>query len=920
MSQLRTYAVYMLVPLCAFALTVLLQLVALCLPSMLILRKVYSVTHILYSLGAIVANCWFVAVLYSYNLTLSACGLAVIFFWIASNFGYSTLIAYIRWTQLGDPSLAEGLAIALVSLIGIPDLSFHHILRSDRRVIELVDCLRLANGYFFHLPFLILEFLSLRIYSPPVTLMAIFFNCLSLALLCAEMIHWIVALRQASAAYRSKRLSSAMRVPLLNPLDSGNERPPPPVSLRLLTMVTFPLVVVTYLPHAASLVGIPFVIESLRRFGKATSEEREDIQADFTWFGKRGYFLVALNVISLVVVVVVLLPLLSLVSLLLLFLVPLSRLRGPDSPTPFADFQASVLRLLAALIFTYFPFTSQPPLIKGSDPAGFAPPELPPWKQVVAAGWVLVFEVIIPVLSACVGIRFSLQLYHVHSDPYLTDRDALFSWMVVSFCSSGLGLLLELIWLLFWAGYLGRARCSREKLVDVITTLSPYGNSLSAPVVHRALRFLIVWLDNFPHLLAAIFTISYIGIQGPLWAVQVSCSIFSLSFFLGKLLAGRIFGNDITKPVRFGIHVTYFILFVVTLALATYLGSVNRYCDLTRWVDTALELEEVAGCSSLSSGIMVASYEEDVTVNFQVEEVTNPVLIVSNVATLDITFGALTSIQSTFYAMENSGGLELSFPALQVLGPNSLLNLYHNTAVKGIHIPLLHALRPLSSFEVEQEVASVAFRLQALITLDGVLQVKNSSFTGVEFSLITSVGSLGGVIVVDCPNVDHLSLDSLEVLAGALAVVNNPSLVAFSLPHLQTAPGQIFLHQNAGLQTATLGGLITAGLTLSVVDNAVLREVNLSVLEELDGVVLLQNNTALTSVRLDALRGMGPDARLIIEENPSLVVLKLPSLDCTGRVSLEMRGNTNLEEVWLPARCIPQVVQENNPKLEFVIF
>jgi hypothetical protein len=392
---------------------------------------------------------------------------------------------------------------------------------------DLVDSLRLVNGFFQFLPFLILQGNSFWTYVPATSLLAAFFNSFGLLLLFSfEAFQW---LRERQSPHSGRAFTplnrlDALALPLLVSIEEEKEdqkkstssgQSPPFVSPFLWFLL--PCVVLSLIPQVLSVIGIPFAWACLRRFLSGLNENQHHQQqpgttVHFGWFEGRGYFLLFVNAFSLTFVLLFLLPWLTLLGFILAPMYSIQKVVLKRESSFKVDYQTSVHTLCCFLVFCYNPLLESLPSIKTDSTS--SKEMLARWKLVIAIFWFLTFEIATLILDIVTDFQFSFELLNLQIDPLLSNKELLIASTINSFISTSIGVffsLLQIIWIISQFGASKGLISGWEIAKKIIIVLSPFGKPRAMSWKLNLVKFIHVVGEDFLQILVACNTIGFFG-------------------------------------------------------------------------------------------------------------------------------------------------------------------------------------------------------------------------------------------------------------------------------------------------------------------------------------------------------------------------------------------------------------------------
>lgn len=906
---------YFLLPLVPLGVLFLITPIMMGVPS---LKKPVAVLSALCSLGVLIANCYFISVTYPDNTLLAGLGIFFLGLWFISNLGYVSLLAWLNHNR----AFWEPVSLTITSLVAMVDVTIFHVLDQEDKLQNNIDSLRLVNGYLQYFPLLILQLVSLKFYSPVPTLVAIMFNSLGIGLLIVhEALRWITRVWRGSKKTNLTKTHSisltdfpSKMVESEKNFEAAKEGSQEALfALKPLVWLTFPLVVISFLPQALSIVGLPFVFQSLNRYLVSASGKEivDGGKGSFTWFGYRGYFLLSLNLFSFLFVLLLVLPGVTVVGAILLLAHKGRKLLFGSTEKVFSRYRHSLQLALGCLIFTYLPFFNTPPVIRLES---FSPTlDLPRWQTVLAVLWYLVFEVAAPIVDIVTDFQFSVQLQGVYQDPFLENRDLLFVWIVISYVSSALGVAIELGKLIYEFIHI-RKGFTLSKVLEHVLVHSPIGHPLSVDWKLHVIKFLHVIGEDLLQLVVAVNTIGFLGRINPLWIFKLVVSLFSVSYKFSKISAIYIYGRKVKKLARWGLQGAYFILYTGVLVIFAYYSIKDDFCDINRTVSTDVALRQLAQCADIKGHILITGFEQDEQ-EYMAANSHSEIHIFDNNYAVALSFENTQTLNATMQISENSGPVTITFTLLRAMDSGAVFQVEGNTNLVAFNIPVLFLAEPGSRASISNNSGLATCDIPSLTTAGGRFVISENSFETLSLKLLSSVP--GYFEISRHPLLATLNLDSLSTVAGDFVLSENPGLTQLDFDTLIRVPGKLTLSNNQNLEACSFSALGSDDFSVEISSNPVLTSVDFGTMSYFKGQILIKDNDLLTSLTFDSLGSMEYASKVIIDSNPSLVNVTLGTLDCGFVFTVEIRNNPSLEAVYMDLSCVSSVVTSNNPNLEF---
>lgn len=899
-----------------------LRLLSLCLRDVAAVRVILGLVQWLFSLAVLAANANFLVSLYPYNPFFSWAGTFFLGFSVASNCWNTVVVA--RSLVTSPHSRPHWGVLALVSLLSMNDLSV--FLLVDATGGPLLACLRLGNVYYQSLPLLVIQLISLSTVTPGGTVAALFFNALGVALLLGlEAFSWVSEARgHPEGAKLTRDHFSSLGEALLPAehedmeevdLDQGHS--PHRRGVTTLSQLLLPVVVVSLVPQFLTVAGIPFALACLRRYHHASTflgGVKGAAPARYPPLGpleKRGVFLVPLNVVSMALALLVVLPWITLFTLAL-FLVSLLRrlLTRHDSQTP-AQVRRALQSLVAVVAFAYLPFLETVPRMEQEESDGPAE-TVALWKKVAAVSWYLGFMVGLPIADIITDFQFSTQLLSLSRDPLLSNRDQLYAWMLVSFVTSAIGLVVDL--LKFLTTFLPHFRDpSWPGWLAIVVRESIFGPKRAPREVFELLQVIQAIGEDLVQILVMTNTVSFVGPVNPLWVFKWTMSVMSSSYHISKPLVDVVFGRNTLRYVKFGLRVLYFALFVSLLSMIGLMVR-DSFCLLNRTVGSWTILPQLGACQVIGGEIVLTGFTSAATQTFAASRLEQSFSVASNQGAVALTFARLDQLATEYSITGNSGSVEAVFPVMNTVQSGGSISVSDNRGVVNMSLPVLFMVQANGSISFTANQAGGALRLAGLSEVDGVLTIRGNRFSDLLLPLLQNIN---GVMTVSGESLTRLVFPSLYNVNGALHITNNSQLEDLELPSY-TSGAVLVIQGNSRLSSLAFPVLGGVAGSVSISQNAGLRTLNFTAATALAGYLTIEGNPVLDTIVVDHLGMMFGLSGLTVSSNPALVELDLRALNCNYVFYVTLRGNANLETVRVAApACLQAIANEGNPKLVF---
>lgn len=900
-------------------------------PDSRVTRVAFALAHWVYFGGVLASNVSFIVALFPFDTTTPAVAIALLAFALGSNFCYALfLVARPAGYRTGD------LVVLPLSFFSLA--LFHAADTEAERRVE-VDVFSLSNGFLQCAPLLLMQGLSLHLYAPIESLVAMAFNVLGLVLLLLVEGLWWCSRRGAQTKREhapspldmffssgSATTPSSLKTPLLDStLDGGSETLVQAGSadreqeggrfFRPLLVLAFPLVALSFLPQVISLLGVPFALACVRRLLLASPGAKDPDPApaggNSRW---RGAFLLSLNCVSFLLVLLVLLPGITVVGLTLSCYDKIQAFFSNQKSQVSADFRHAIQRLVSVLAFCYLCFLPQPPELRFQTYSSHE--TLARWKVLLAILFFLGLEVALPIADLVTSIQYAILLLSLSHDPLLTDQPVLVIWTGLSFAATAIGFVLGgarfllLVWPLL-------RRPGIESAAEVVVQGSPFSRPGASTWQSSVLKFFHAVLKNLLQLMVTVNTIGFVGRVNPLWTLKLALSLLSAAYTLSSLLNDFVFGKKLKRLARSGLQFVYLVFCLGFLGLLVALSLRDRFCELDRTVSEYYVFEQIAECTTLT-GELVFTWSEtsDQPHHLVVSSISASLEVVNNTLPGDMVFASAVEISSSVVVSGNSADLNLAFLSLERVVSPGVLTVEANTGFLNLSVPVLSAIDQGASLIIKNNHGDAAMHFSSLVSVTGFVDLWGNSFGEITFPILSEVW---GVLRVVQQPVTLLVFPTLSSVVGTLAISGNPNLVVLDLTQLLGSAGIILVDSNPKIQVCDFPLINNVDLNVMVTSNPSLRRVGFASMVFFAGHIDLQNNTALTDISFPVLNGMTVDSYITINACPSLVTLDFTRLNCAAVFTIYLLNNPALTAVYLPdSGCIRQIVNQNNPLINFV--
>jgi len=667
---------------------------------------------------------------------------------------------------------------------------------------------------------------------------------------------------------------------------------------RLLLWLIAPLFALAILCQCLFPLGIPYSLRSAKRFislpekllrNSQRHEEQEGKEKEeMSWVETRGLFLVPISLIFFWIHMLFILPLISLVALLLWLFDNFSRRKKEPH---FREFKTSCQLLVAWLFFCFLPFLSEPPSLGTTSEQE----ETPLWILILSLVWFVAFEIGLVLFDIVSDILFSLQLFELWRDPILDRREELFAWVILSFAATLCGLV---FWILFFLTQF--ALVSSNKLrygswKKYVVDHSPFGYLDSRSLL--LIRGMNGLFEDVLQLIVSVNTLSFVGTITGIWGLKLTISLASACLTVSKTMTAIFFGGKRNKLLRFWTQMAWFSFVGILLSLIVSQTIGTEFCELSRSVKTREILTVLSRCETLPERAIISEMEvEQGTATFKAWALGGTLEVKDNQADLTLRFENLREIEGNLSISSNAGSVGIVLSQLTTLRPGSSLLFSHNHNISSLSALFLVDLQEGSLLEVETSLISLPLQFAYLSRLEGKLLLRSSLLPELAF---LGLGVLRGKLAIESCQVGKIDFPSLAFLWGSLKVSSNENLQTLELTSL----------------VSTLQGSEQFG-ELLVENNPSLKLLSFPSAEEINFVI--RNNSQLERVELGTSAKMVADS--LISDNPFLEVLDLKNLrEIEGLKVLKIAGNERLKEIDLSGWfCDGNVDLEGNPSLELV--
>jgi len=951
MEQLRTQALLFTVPLLIFIVFLLISTVFF----LIHWKRKDGVIYMMqwgFSVATTIFDTWFLIVMYYANFNIFLAGITCLSLWFISNVVYVVFCTKVFRQENIEWGISSKIPMIPIAALSLLDVMAYRLLSSRLMAVsgflegsrkdlrELVESLGLVSVMIRDIPFVILQVLSIfgLGYAPIFSLMGMLFSSLSIInVLSQEILRWIKFTRTSRrigeniftpiqeegddiTTVRSR--SSTSHYNELNELVASQAHELAPFFWRPIMLATFPLVVISFLPHFFTLFGIPFTVSCLHRFWVAIKNRQQapllgnyPYENEFSWFGRRGFFLLSLNAISITLVSVLILPSLTLFGLILGLLKTLEAPTGRERfKGAFFEYRRSLYWAMGHILWTYFPYLETVPFVRALTQE-IAGPSLV--KKELALLWYLAFDFALPTLNLALDFLFAVRLLQIYNDPLLEYREYLFGWMITSFVAAGNGVFFELAKILFEVVDFGWG-FSLDKFLQHAVSRSPLGNPLDVPWGYAVLKTLGAILQDLLQAIVLIATASFLGTSNLLWIVKLAFSLFSASFHLSKFVTNFLFGRKITKKANFGLRAFYFLVLTATLVLVTFVATTDIFCDINRTVSTFVTLDQLGQCTQLTANLTITQLPGPHSVELDVLQLQSQIDIKNNTHDLHLTFTQLQQFDNVVNIENNQGPLEVIFPLVQSIGPQGELFVANNPQLTSLSFPVLTDIAEGSSTFIVGNQAK-ELRLRSLFSLSGELLFAFNVVVQIDFASLNVISPSSALIIYGNINLQSLSFPALGTLEGSLGVIGNYGLKELEFRALDMNMGSLNIIENPDLEIVSFPHSVNS-FRGQISGNLKLTTINLTNLEVADGITRIFNNRALTEVVMPHLYALTTVSEFIISQNVVLESLNLTSLNCVYSFAFALENNPQLQYVYIMQNslCDQRIRVVNCPKLEYV--
>ena len=863
-----------------------------------LLGKIASVFSWLLCLGAFIANCFFLDVIAPFSPSIVIAGGVFLGFWLLSNTIFTGLLLF----QNIEGGFWRRLTLVLVSFLSLVDFGLLNVVTQAHQMIEL---LRLSHGFLQFLPLLVLQLVSFSMVAPIISLVALFFNSLGLGLLLiTEVSRWLFSSQKAVIEeFELAEVLSSSSTPLN---EKATTVGPSLFFLKFLTALSFPVVVISLIPQALTLLGLPFCLFVLKRLAVGFSyEDYQDKKLEPSWLDARGYSLLLVNIVSFLFAMIFLLPGITIAGLVLLVGHQLSTLCSRQSDSVwFPQFRHTIQSHMAILLFAYFPslIPKIPEIQLPIIPVVNLSKEKT-WKKLVGFSSAFVFVIILPVVDGVTSLVYAFNLLTISLDSFLTNRDILITWMIIGFFSAGFGIFTLLLRLLMEFVSICRSGFTTGKVMELAWSLSLFGHPGKVTMIRNIVALLSVLGRDLLQILVTCNTIGFVGIVDPLWGFKLALSLFSLSYNLGKHATTLVYGKKITAVSRTVLNFAFFFLFGAVFSLLVGFLTTDDYCALNRTIDTQQKLTAIAACTTLSGSVRFTGFQSSVSQEFSMTLTTSPTIeIYDNTAPVNLTFPSLVNGTANFTVTDNRAPLQLTFPLLE--------KMYSFTATGNWDLSLTAPAFTYTTVDlIIANNIMPALSFPALFAFQD-MYLENNTFTTLNLPFLDI--NVGEIIIADNPEMDTIvfSLQSGEYVEfrnnSKLSYLDFAKLLDFS---------NLTIANNKALRKISLASILVADpMDFLIESNAALETIDLSNLESFGGYPIITGNPSLVNILLGNFVLPKAPGYMEISDNESLESLSFPSATCYGGVPpfLLLQNNPNLVNLTISSLCIPSIVAIND--------
>jgi len=576
----------------------------------------------------------------------------------------------------------------------------------------------------------------------------------------------------------------------------------------------------------------------------------------------------------------------------------------------FGDFRQAIQYLLALLSFSYWIFLEELPVIRFEK---FSKVEFSGWKAAGIVVLFLVLDVALSIPPVVTDFLFANQLLTLSRDQILTDRDQLFVWAVLSFISSGIGLLCGVMKLALMLYPL-----FPHPSIHILKEISISNSIFGAPSKNSWKISLVAFIqhagDDLIQLLAVAYTARFTGLQDTV-GMKLAVSIFTVSMHLANGLREFVFGKKIARLAKVGLQLFYFFMVAISLSIFFATRLDDSFCELNRTAnDPGIVGLLGTACSSISGMIALNKSEVSLSQKFVATSIST-FQVVDNAQLMNLTFSALTKLNSGLTIVGNSGTVTVTMDKFDSIGRGSSLTVQNNGGTLEISLPVLFEIEGGGSVAVRGNSYKGIFSFPGLTSIKGTLDFTENSFSNIQLPILQDVE---GTLTILGEQLIALHFPSLFLVPGEITLLRNSQLKTLSLPSLGEVSGLLVIKENNALENLDFPQIMGGGFNTTIESNTALSVINLSKLVALGGQLVVADNGVLQDFDFSSLFGMENGGKLIVSSNPSLTQLAFPLLVCGNIFSIVLRNNTNLVGVYVQdSGCLEQIVNEGNPNLVF---
>ena len=301
---------------------------------------------------------------------------------------------------------------------------------------------------------------------------------------------------------------------------------------------------------------------------------------------------------------------------------------------------------------------------------------------------------------------------------------------------------------------------SWKKVEDHLAMFSPFGGQFFSSQRNRISKLLT-------QIFAVCLTISYVGVIDSWWATKLGMSILSASFNLAKLFTNFVFGQKITTRSRLGLQAVQFCFLFVG-----FLTDESQFCERKHTIYDDQKLVQLTKCGLMvnDTRIELESTLDQQDLIFSVTNVTAPFFNWNNSVNLNFTFNQLDLLNATFEIVNNTGELILSFYPLASLIEDTSLILRNNTNVTHFSAGVLYSVDTGATLSLVDNRGICQIDLPALSVVSGTVLFQNVATTFLTLSMLSTIGSIGSLFVVNNTELMSLDISSLYSVDGDLDI------------------------------------------------------------------------------------------------------------------------------------------------------